>query len=114
MACLRNDTVHEVLSWNEGQYHWNITFTRSLNDWKEERIFSLLSFLADLEVHVHFEGEDKIIWSLDSKGTFSVKNLRNRLLGSNCPPLPTKVIWKSKAPMKAYFLLGQLLMARFP
>ena len=65
--------MHEVLSWNGGEYHWNITFARRLNDWEEEIILSLLSLPSlpgDLDMDVHFEGEDKIIWSLDSKRTF--------------------------------------------
>jgi len=64
------------------------TFTGSLNDWELESIFSLLSLLLDLDVDLRFEGEDKVIWSLDSKGTFYVESLCNRLRGSNCPYFP--------------------------
>jgi len=82
----------------------NISSTRSSNDWEEESILNLLSLLADLDGVVHAEGEDKIIWYLESKGTFFVKSLCKRMLGSNGPYFPAKAILKSKAPPKACFL----------
>jgi len=76
IAYLRDATVQEVLSWNENQHYWDITFTRILNDWEEESILNLLSLLPDLNVDVHLESEDKIVWSHGSRGIFSVKLLR--------------------------------------
>ena len=75
-----------------------------MNDWEEESILDLLSLLADLDVDIHTEGEDKIIWSIESKGTFSVKSLCKRMIGSSGPYFLTKAIWKSEAPTKACFL----------
>ena len=66
MTSLKNATVQGILSWNGNVHFWNITFTRSPNDWKEECILNLLTLLADLKVDVHPEGEDKIVWSLSS------------------------------------------------
>ena len=60
--------------------------------------------LVDLDVDVHSEGEDKIIWYIDFEGTFSVRSLCVRLLRANRLNFPTKAIWKSKAPTKACFL----------
>ena len=67
-----------------------------------------------MDVHVHAEGEDKIIWSLESKGTFSVKSRYKRMLGSNDPYFPAKAIWKSKAPMKGCFLTWVASKAKVP
>jgi len=114
IACTRDATVHELLSWNWGQSQWNITFIRRLNDWEEESILSLLSLLADLDVDVHAEGEDKIILSLESKGTFFVKSLCQRMLGSNGVDFPAKAIWKSKAPIKACFLAWEASKGKVP
>jgi len=75
--------MHDISSWNGSQHHWGITFARSSNDWKEESIISLLSLLVELYVNAHPEGEDKIIWSLNSSGIFAVKSLCERMLGSN-------------------------------
>ena len=60
--------------------------------------------LSNFMMGVHPEGEDKIVWSLDSRGIFAVKSLCEKRLGSNCPSFPAKAIWKSKAPTKARFL----------
>jgi len=114
MACFRDATVHEVLSWNGSHYYWDITFTRSLNDWKEESILNLLSLLPDLNVDVHPEGEDKIVWSLDFRGIFSVKSLCEKMLGSNLPNFLAKASWKSKAPMKACFLAWTTSKGKVP
>jgi len=65
MASLRVATVQEILSWNGNVHFWDITFTRSPNDWEEESILNLLSLLVDLNVDVHPQAEDKIAWSLD-------------------------------------------------
>jgi len=85
MVSLRGTTVHAVSSWNETQHHWYITVTRSPNDWEEKSIISLLSLLADLYADGLLEGDDKIIWSLNSSGIISVKSLCERMLGSNHP-----------------------------
>ena len=62
--------MHDVYSWNGTQHHWDITFTRSPNDWEEDSIVSLLSSLADWNAVGLLEGDDKIIWSLTSSGIF--------------------------------------------
>jgi len=106
MATLRNATAQEVLSWNGGQYHWDITFTRSLNEWEEEIILRLLTLLAYSDVVVQSEGNDKRRWSRDPNGTFFVKSLCNRLHGSSCSNFLAKAIWKLKAPTKASCFLA--------
>ena len=72
MARLKEATVHEVVSWNGNQYHWNITFLRSPNDWEEEDVLRLLALLANMKVS--YEGDDEILWPHDSGGQFSVKS----------------------------------------
>ena len=106
--------MHVVYLWNGTQRHWDFTFTRSLNDWEEDSIISLLSFLADWNAVGLPEGDDKIIWSLTSSGIFSVKSLCERLLRSNHPTFPVKAIWKSKAPTKACFLVWAASKGKVP
>jgi len=79
MARLRDAMVHDVSSWNGTRHHWDISFTKSLNDWEEESIISLLALLADLYADGLPEGDDKIIWSLNSSRIFSVKSLCERM-----------------------------------
>jgi len=104
MASSKEATVQEILSWNGSEHFWNITFTRSPNDWEEESILDLLSLLADSNVNVHPDVVDQIVWSLDSRGIFSVKSVCEKKLVSISTDFLAKEIWKSKAPTKACFL----------
>ena len=90
--------MQEILSWNGSVHFWNITFTGSPNDWEEENILNLLSLLTELKVDVHSVGENQIVWSLDSRGIFSVKSVCEKMLVFNSPDFPAKEICKSKAP----------------
>ena len=73
-------------------HFWDITFTRSPNDWEEESILNLLYLLAELNVDVHPICEDKIIWSLDSRAIFSIRSLCEKRLAHNCPDFSAKEI----------------------
>ena len=64
IARLKYVTVKEVVSWNGDISHWNLTFVRSLNDWEEGSICNLLAVFAGKEVLS--QGEDEIVWSLNS------------------------------------------------
>ena len=59
MARFKDATVNHVVSWNGDQCHWNITFSRSPNDWEEESVLSLLALLADSKVES--VGDDMIL-----------------------------------------------------
>ena len=48
LARHKNATVHDVFSFNGNIYHWNLNFVRSLNDWEEDSICSLLALLQVL------------------------------------------------------------------
>ena len=72
------------------------------------------SLLADSNVNVHPDGEDQIVWSLDSRRIFSVKSVCEKKLVSIFTDFPAKEIWKSKALRKLVSLLGQLPRARCP
>ena len=50
---------------------WNLTFVRSLNNWEEDSICSLLALLASKEVLA--QGNDVIVWPLTSKGSFPLR-----------------------------------------
>jgi len=72
MAHLMNAMVREVVSWNGDICHWNLTFVRSRNDWEEDSICSLLALFAGEEVFP--QGNDDIVWPLNSKDSFSFKS----------------------------------------
>ena len=72
MARCKDASVQQVVSWNGDQYHWNISFSRSPNDWEEEKVLDLLALLANISVVQ--VGEDKMIWPHDAKGDFTIKS----------------------------------------
>ena len=59
MACLKDATVQQVVSWNSHQNHWNIIFLRSPNEWEEESVLNLLALLPNPKVASM--GDDKIM-----------------------------------------------------
>jgi len=101
MARHKYATVHDEVSWNANVYHWNLTFVRSLNDWEEDSICSLLALLASKEVLP--QGNDVIVWPLDSKGSFSVKSFcSTEVEATSCWDGAAKTIWNSKVSTKAF------------
>ena len=65
MACCEDVTVQQVVSWNGYQYHWNIIFSRSPNDWEEESVLDLLALLANIKVAP--VGDGRMIWPHDTR-----------------------------------------------
>ena len=105
MTRLKYATVKAV-SWNGDISHWNFTFVRSLNDWEEDSICNLLAVLAgkkDLS-----QGNDEIVWPLNSKGSFSVKSFCSTQFEAldGCD-FAAKSIGSLKLPHKCVSLLGQ-------
>ena len=50
---------------------------------------------------------DELVWPLDSKGSFNIKSFCKAVYDRPlCPGFPSTAIWRSKAPPKAFFLLG--------
>jgi len=72
MARFKDVTMQQVVSWNGDQNHWNIIFSRSYNDWKEESVLNLLALLATTKVLP--VGDYRMIWPHDSKGKFTIKS----------------------------------------
>jgi len=102
LACHKNATVHDVISWNGDVHHWNLTFVRSLNDWEEGSICRLLTLLASKEVLP--QGNDVIVWPLDPKGSFFVKSFcSTQVEAMRCRDDGAKAIWNPKVPTKACF-----------
>ena len=113
MARCKDASVQQVVSWNGDQYHWNISFSRSPNDWEEEKMLDLLALLANIKVVQ--VGEDKMIWPHDSKGEFTIKSFYTVLCeGSSDIDFPVDVIWRSKAPTKACFLTWAVPKGKVP
>ena len=95
-----------------GATQWNIVFTRMVHDWEVE---VLASFYSCLYSHKFSGvGEDKLWWLPSNKGVFEVRTFYRVLSSHGCLTFPWKGIWRTKAPPRVAFLLGQQLEARFP
>ena len=113
MARCKDASVKQVVSWNGDQYHWNISFSRSPNDWEEEKVLDLLALLANISVVQ--VGEDRMIWPHDAKGDFTIKSFFRVLYkGPAVTDFPADVIWRSKAPTKACFLAWAITKGKVP
>ena len=107
MARHKNAMVHDVIFWNGNVYHWNLTFVRSLNDWEEGSICSLLALLASKEV---FPKEMMSLYGLSIVKVLSLLRVfvplrwKRRGVGMVQPKVPTKAcffVWatsKGKIP----------------
>lgn len=74
---------------------------RNLQDWEIKEYENLLSFLKTIQLN-----NNKLIWSLNSNGSFTVKFFYKHLAGHNCSErmdFPAKMIWRTKAPPRVSF-----------
>ena len=69
--------MHQMLSWNGKQIHWDLSLARSPNDWEEESVCNLLAELATIEVRP--QGDDELAWPHDPKRSFSINSYCNAL-----------------------------------
>ena len=68
-------------------------------------VCSLLSLLAGKEVLA--QGNDVIVWPLNSNGSFSVKSFRSTQVEvTSCCDGAAKAVWNSRVPTKAFFFMG--------
>jgi len=105
MARFKEATMDQMFSRNGEHIHWDLSFVRRLNDWEEENVCNLLAILDAREIKARVN--DELLWSLDSKGSFNIKRFCKAVYDHPlCPGFPSKAIWKSKAPLKAFFFLG--------
>jgi len=110
---LKNATVQDVVSWNGAQSHWNISFSRILNDWEDNKVCSFLATLA--KINVLPEGIDKIVWTCVPNSPFTIKSFSEKLHGGgNCSHFPIKAIWTSKAPTKVCFFAWAATKGKIP
>ena len=111
MARFKSATI-QVVSQDGDTCHWNLTFVRSRNDWEEDSILSLLALLADSKIVS--VGDDMILWPHDSTKKFTIKSFSGEVCkGSSFIDFPADAIWRSKAPLKAFFWAWQLPRGKY-
>ena len=86
---------------------------RSLNDWEEDNISNLLALLAGKEVVP--QGNDDIVWPLNSKGSFSFKSFcSTQVEAKDCWDVTTRSIWKFRALTKVCFFAWAASKGKIP
>jgi len=101
---------------HNGVIQWNVLFTRQIQDWEMDMVFSFFDRLYSTSAR-HGEG-DRLVWNPSKKGVFEVRSFYEELIRKDdpCVPyFPWKNIWRVKAPTKVAFFvwsaaLGKILM----
>uniref|UniRef100_A0A2N9FE24 Reverse transcriptase domain-containing protein n=1 Tax=Fagus sylvatica TaxID=28930 RepID=A0A2N9FE24_FAGSY len=98
----KDASIANLLSFEFGMMHWNLSFIRNVHDWELE---SLISFMDCIYASpLKGEGEDRICWESPSHSLFAVKRYYQSLTPRPSIPFPWKSIWKAKVPpLVAFF-----------
>ena len=92
----KDASIANLLSFEFGMMHWNLSFIRNVHDWELE---SLISFMDCIYASpLKGEGEDRICWESPSHSLFAVKRYYQSLTPRPSIPFLWKSIWKAKVP----------------
>jgi hypothetical protein len=75
---------------HNGCIHWELQFSRSVQDWELESVSTFLDLLYSARVKEH--GEDTLIWRLSRKKDFSVSRFYKALIPRVAVEFPWKAI----------------------
>jgi hypothetical protein len=94
--------------------HWEVQFTRLVQDWELESVSLFLESLYSVTIH-RFE-EDQIRWKPSPDKGFQVQSYYKEICSYGTGSFPWKSIWKSKVPPRIAFFtwtaaLGKILTA---
>ena len=112
IARVKEGVVADFLHIRGDSVHWEVNFTRLIQDWELESVSSFLDLLYSTTIHKH--EEDKLIWKLSPGKDFQVKSFYNAICSLGFGSFPWMSIWKTKAPPRVAFFswtaaLGKIL-----
>ena len=80
----------DILSFRHGVLHWDLTFSRSMQDWELESLASFMEIIYSLSLSGL--GDDKPCWGAGLRKVFTVKDYYRSL----CSPSSRVFPWKSE------------------
>jgi len=111
-SLVRNKAVMVVdnLAVHNGNIHWNVLFTRQLQDWEMEMVLSFFERLYSTPIR---QGEgDKLVWNLSTRSYFEVRSYYEALSRKDGPSFPWKNIWCAKAPTRVAFFVWSAALGK--
>uniref|UniRef100_A0A2N9IE81 Reverse transcriptase zinc-binding domain-containing protein n=1 Tax=Fagus sylvatica TaxID=28930 RepID=A0A2N9IE81_FAGSY len=103
LASNREASVKDLALYDGTSFHWNVSFTRLVQDWELE---SVAEFLDVIYMVVPTQGVlDTICWKHDVRKEFSVNSFYQCLLSPTHRDYPWRSVWKPRVPPKVNFFI---------
>uniref|UniRef100_A0A2N9IUI4 Reverse transcriptase domain-containing protein n=1 Tax=Fagus sylvatica TaxID=28930 RepID=A0A2N9IUI4_FAGSY len=114
LACIKDATVADSILFRGEDAHWEVNFTRTVQDWEIGTISSFLELLYSTTIKRN--EEDRMCWRPSLTKGFHVKSYYKVLSSPGGGLFPWKSIWKVKVPPRVAFFswtaaLGKILTA---
>ena len=100
-ACNKEGVVADFVQFSGEVVHWDVHFTRMVQDWELESISSSLEVLYSAKIK-RYE-QDKLCWQPSPSIGFQVKSFYNQISSNGAGSFPWKNIWKAKVPPRVAF-----------
>uniref|UniRef100_A0A2N9HT72 Reverse transcriptase zinc-binding domain-containing protein n=1 Tax=Fagus sylvatica TaxID=28930 RepID=A0A2N9HT72_FAGSY len=101
LACIKDATVADSILFRGEDAHWEVNFTRTVQDWEIGTISSFLELLYSTTIKRN--EEDRMCWRPSLTKGFHVKSYYQVLSSPGDGLFPWKSIWKVKVPPRVAF-----------